>query len=109
VIKIRVLRKMTSRVTEKLQDVLAYPPRLMSLGRASAYVGFGTTKFRELVDEGKMPRALDIDGSPRWDRFDLDAAVEDLKDRRRDPVVRDHDRLDGRLKQMENGKHEDQA
>jgi hypothetical protein len=39
--------------------------------RAAAYVGFGTTKFGELVDEGIMPPPVVVDGSPRWDRFDL--------------------------------------
>jgi hypothetical protein len=52
---------------EKLQDRLAYPPRLMDEARAAAYVGFGTTKFGELVDEGIMPLPMDVDGTPRWD------------------------------------------
>lgn len=73
----------------------------MSLERAASYVGFGPTKFRELIEEGKMPHAIDIDGSPRWDRIDLDAAVDDLKDRRRDPIKRSRDRLEQRLAQQE--------
>jgi hypothetical protein len=88
---------------EKLQDRLAYPPRLMDEARAAAYVGFGTTKFGELVDEGIMPLPMDVDGTPRWDRFDLDAAVDNLKDRYRDPVTRDHDRLEQRIRAMEQG------
>jgi predicted DNA-binding transcriptional regulator AlpA len=89
----------------KLQDMLAYPPRLMSVDRAAAYVGFGATKFLELIDDHKMPPPIDVDGSPRWDRFDLDAAVEDLKDRRRNPVTRDRDRL--RERQQERDDDED--
>jgi hypothetical protein len=88
---------------EKLQDRLAYPPRLMDEVRAAAYVGFGTTKFGELVDEGIMPSPVNIDGSPRWDCFELDGAVDNLKDRRRDPVTRDHDRLEQRIRAMEEG------
>ena len=86
---------------EKLQDLQGYPPRLMSLERAAAYIGFGPTKFKELVNDSKMPQALDIDGSPRWDRIELDAAVEDLKDRRRDPVKRSRDNLERRLQEQE--------
>ena len=71
---------------ERLQDQLSYPPRLMSVERAAHYVGFGVTKFRELIAAGKMPAAIDVDGSPRWDRIDLDSAVDDLKDCRRDPI-----------------------
>lgn len=90
----------------KLQDCVNYPPRLMSLERAAAYVGFGPTKFKELIDERKMPQAVNIDGSPRWDRIDLDAAVDDLKDHRRDPVKRSCDRLEQRLRQQEQGDDE---
>jgi hypothetical protein len=89
------------RTTQKLADQLAYPPRLMSADRAAAYVGFGATKFLELVAQDKMPAAIDIDGSPRWDRLDLDSAVENLKDRRHDPVTRDRERLQERLRTME--------
>ncbi len=86
---------------EKLQDQFGYPPRLMSLERAATYVGFGSTKFRELIDSGKMPPAIDVEGRPRWDRVELDAAVEDLKDRRRDPIKRSRDKLEERLSEQE--------
>jgi predicted DNA-binding transcriptional regulator AlpA len=86
---------------ERLQDQFAYPPRLMSLERAAAYVGFGSTKFQELIELGKMPPAIDVDGSPRWDRVELDAGVENLKDRRRDPIKRSRDRLEEKLREQE--------
>jgi hypothetical protein len=86
--------------TEKLSDGLAYPPRGMGLERAASYVGFGPTKFLELVDIGVMPKPLDIEGSPRWDRFDLDRAYDDLKEHRRDPVQRGADRIRKRLRQQ---------
>ena len=73
----------------------------MSLERAAAYVDFGPTKFKELVADRKMPAPVDVDGSPRWDRIELDAACDDLKDRRRDPVKRSQDRLDERLREQE--------
>jgi len=73
----------------------------MPLEIAASYVGFGPTKFRELVAERKMPQAIDVDGSPRWDRIELDAACDDLKDRRRDPVKASQDRLEQRLREQE--------
>jgi hypothetical protein len=85
---------------QKLQDQLAYPPRLFSEDRAAPYVSFSPTKFSELVDDGIMPPPIDVDGSKRWDRLEIDAAVENLKDRRRDPV-KYRDRLEERVRQME--------
>ncbi len=93
---------------EKLSDTLSYPPRLMPIERAAAYVGFGVSKFRELIDERKMPKPIDIDGSPRWDREQLDSAVDDLRDRRRDPVARSRNVIEQRLLEQERGgDHED--
>lgn len=88
-------------MADKLGDHLAYPPRGMDVERAAAYVGFGRTKFLELVEDGRMPPPIDIDGNPRWDRVDLDAAFEDLKQRRRDPVQRGRDRIHARLRQQQ--------
>jgi hypothetical protein len=70
------------RIIDKLSDHLAYPPRGMAAERAAAYVGFGTTKFLEMVEEGTMPKP---NRYHRWDRLELDAAFEDLKDKERDP------------------------
>ena len=89
--------------TEKLSDGLCYPPRGMDLERAAAYVGFGRTKFQDLVETGVMPQPVDIDGSPRWDRMDLDRAYDDLKDRRRDPVARSSDHIRERIRQQQEG------
>ena len=88
----------------KLADQLCYPLRGMDAERAAAYVGFGRTKFLEMVEDGRMPQPVDIDGSPRWDRIDLDSAFTDLKERRRDPVKRSQDRLEQRLKEQEREK-----
>jgi hypothetical protein len=74
------MTRKSATVSRKLADTLAYPPRLMELERAAAYVGFGRTKFQELIVAGAMPKSLDVEGSPRWDRFDLDSAVDDLKE-----------------------------
>jgi predicted DNA-binding transcriptional regulator AlpA len=88
-------------MADKLQDHLAYPPRGMDVDRAAAYVGIGRTKFLELVEDGRMPAPVRIEeGLPRWDRLDLDAAFTDLKDRRKDPVQRDRDKIIERLKDI---------
>jgi predicted DNA-binding transcriptional regulator AlpA len=97
-------RPLMRAVADKLQDRFCYPPRLMDASRAAAYVGFGATKFLELVDEGKMPKPMNIDGSARWDRVELDSAVDNLKDRRLDPVTRDRDRLEKRIRALEGEK-----
>jgi predicted DNA-binding transcriptional regulator AlpA len=83
---------------DRLADHLAYPPRGMDVERAAAYVGFGRTKFLEMVEDGRMPPPIDVDGSPRWDRMDLDAAFDDLKQRRKDPVKRSRERIEARIR-----------
>ena len=47
---------------------------------AAAYLGMGKTKFLELVDKGKIPRAFTIDSIKIWDRFDLDAVIDAAKE-----------------------------
>ncbi|MGD0025906.1 MAG: hypothetical protein ABSC37_15025 [Xanthobacteraceae bacterium] len=88
-------------MVDKLADHLAYPPRGMELERAAAYVGLGRTKFLELVELGRMPKPVDLEGSPRWDRFDLDRAFDDLKERRNDPVQRSREELRARQREQQ--------
>lgn len=79
---------------DKLQDHLAYPPRGMDVERAAAYVGLGKTKFLEMVEQGRMPKPVRIEEEmPRWDRLDLDAAFEDLKERRKSRIERDREKF----------------
>lgn len=66
-------------MSSKLSDSCAYPPRAMRADRASAYLGLGRSFFLELVTEGKMPQPTRIRGAVLWDRHELDAAFEDLK------------------------------
>jgi hypothetical protein len=47
----------------------AYPPRGMSRAVAARYIGVGTTKFDEMVKDGRMPRPKRVDGRTIWDRF----------------------------------------
>lgn len=75
---------------EKLQDHLAYPPRLLRADRAAAYLGMGERTFLRLVAEGKLPKPKRIGGVVAWDR--LDASIDDANDDVADNTV---DRLLG--------------
>ena len=55
-----------------------YPPRGLSREEAARYVGFGTTLFDRLVEEGRMPRPKRVGKRVVWDRLKLDAAFADL-------------------------------
>ncbi len=53
-------------------------PRGLSRAKSAAYIGVGTTKFDEMVDDGRMPKPKRIDKRVVWDRFALDSAFEAL-------------------------------
>lgn len=61
-------------------DPIAYAPRGMSREEAARYIGVGSTKFDEMVSDGRMPRAKRVDGRVVWDRIKLDMAFSDLPD-----------------------------
>lgn len=54
------------------------PPRLVGIEGAAAYVAVSTTKFRQMVDDGRMPKPRRIDKRLAWDVRALDAAVDNL-------------------------------
>jgi excisionase family DNA binding protein len=54
-------------------------PRALRLTAAAEYLGIGKTKFLELVENGRLPRPIAVDGMRLWDRFDLDDAFERFK------------------------------
>lgn len=62
-----------------------YPPRGMRLNRAAAYLDMSPSSFLRLVDDGIMPPGVPVKGMTVWDRRDLDAAFENLKDAKRRP------------------------
>lgn len=61
-------------------DPIAYPPLGMSRDEAARYVGVGTTKFDEMVADGRMPRPKKIDGRVIWDRRRVEATFTDIPD-----------------------------
>ncbi|MEY9638775.1 excisionase family DNA binding protein [Bradyrhizobium japonicum] len=64
----------------KLQDGLAYPPRAMRADQAAAYLSISTRFFYELVEAEKMPPPVKVGNASLWDRRELDAAFDNLKD-----------------------------
>ncbi|MGC0326248.1 excisionase family DNA binding protein [Bradyrhizobium sp. USDA 326] len=55
-------------------DPIAYLPRGMSRDEAARYLGVGTTKFDEMLADGRMPKPKKIDGQVVWDRLRFEAA-----------------------------------
>lgn len=66
-------------------DRAAYPPRAMRADSASIYLGMSETSFFQLVKDGVLPAGVPVRGMVLWDRYDLDAAFENLKSRKRRP------------------------
>jgi predicted DNA-binding transcriptional regulator AlpA len=83
------------------QDYLSYPPRGLRVEGAAAYIGMGKTKFLELVQDGRMPKPIKMDTVVVWDRFELDAAFDDLRDKRIDPIEAGRQRLNAILDEQE--------
>jgi predicted DNA-binding transcriptional regulator AlpA len=55
-----------------------YAPRGLRHESAAAYIGVSITKFHELVADGRMPKPKHVDRCVIWDRYQLDAAFDDL-------------------------------
>lgn len=55
-------------------------PRGLSRIQAAGYIGVGTSKFDEMVADGRMPQPKRIDARRVWDIKALDAAFEALPD-----------------------------
>jgi predicted DNA-binding transcriptional regulator AlpA len=64
----------------KFQDQLAYPPRLLRADRAAAYFDISKSKFLSLVAEGVISKPVVIGGVKSWDRIELDAVVDAVKE-----------------------------
>lgn len=67
-------------------ESIAWTPRGLSRDEAAYYIGVGTTKFDELVRDGRMPRGKRVDGRVIWDRVQLDMHFTDLDNRRPNAV-----------------------
>lgn len=58
-------------------------PRGLNREEAAWYIGVGTTKFDEMVADGRMPRPKRVDSRVIWDRMRIDVAFGDLDEDRR--------------------------
>lgn len=61
------------------------PRRGLRRADAAMYIGMSTTKFDQLVKDGRMPEPIRIDGIVIWDIRKLDAAFDDLSDEEPNP------------------------
>jgi predicted DNA-binding transcriptional regulator AlpA len=62
-------------MTERRQG----PRRGLRREEAATYVALSPTKFMQLVDDGRMPQPIKIDGCVIWDIVDLDRAFDTFK------------------------------
>ncbi len=70
-----------NRMTRKA-DILpsSLAPRGLSRAEAAAYVGISASLFDQLVSDGRMPEAKQINSRKVWDRIRLDQAFEMIPD-----------------------------
>ena len=61
-----------------LSETRPIPRRGLSRTEAAIYIGLSTSKFDELVGDGRMPKPLSIDKRKVWDRYELDASFDAL-------------------------------
>jgi predicted DNA-binding transcriptional regulator AlpA len=69
------------------------PPRGLGREAAAAYVGISPGKFDHLVDDGRMPKAVQIDGRKVWDLRALDRAFDQLGSAADEPDANEWDAL----------------
>jgi predicted DNA-binding transcriptional regulator AlpA len=68
-----------SKATAQIELVrIGLAPRLLSRETAAAYVGLSASAFDLAIINRTMPAAKRIGGSVRWDRVQLDRAVEKI-------------------------------
>jgi excisionase family DNA binding protein len=66
---------MTSRALSHVRPV---PRRGLSRDEAAMYIGISTSKFDQLIADGRMPGAKRIDGRKVWDVRELDLHFDEL-------------------------------
>lgn len=63
---------------KKTAPSIISPKRGFSRVEAAVYVGVSPSKFDQLVADGRMPKAKQIDGRKVWDVRELDPAFDDF-------------------------------
>ncbi|MCL7999053.1 XRE family transcriptional regulator [Brucella sp. 21LCYQ03] len=72
---------------------LTCQPRGLSRINAAQYIGVGTSKFDEMVKDGRMPIPKMIDSRVIWDRWEIDLAFDELPYREAERSVNPWDEL----------------
>jgi predicted DNA-binding transcriptional regulator AlpA len=67
-------------ITRAFSEMRPVPRRGLSRDEAAMYIGISPTKFGELVDDGRMPQPVRIDGRVIWDVRKIDLAFDALCD-----------------------------
>lgn len=63
-------------------EAIPWTPRGLNREEAAYYIGVGTTKFDEMVRDGRMPRGKRVDGRVIWDRVQIDMHFSELDNHR---------------------------
>lgn len=61
-------------------------PRVLGAELAALYVGVSRSDFYRKVEAGTYPQPFQNGGHVQWDRFELDEAVDALRQKRKSPV-----------------------
>ncbi len=74
---------MTSNETVSLQtNAFVLAPRGLSRKLAAPYIGVSEGLFNKMVEDGRMPSPLRINGRLVWDRVQIDDAFDELHNTR---------------------------
>lgn len=60
---------------------LTVEPRGLRKPEGAAYISVSVAKFDEMVRDGRMPVARQVDAIPIWDRYEIDEAFDRLPSR----------------------------
>ena len=74
------LMKANKTASAAQSQVYGSPNRGLRREAAAHYVGVSPSKLDQLVADGRMPKPFRIDGCVVWDRYELDAAFDALRD-----------------------------
>ena len=65
-------------MTASVQRIITTPRRALRRADAALYAGVSPSKFDDLVADGRLPKAVRVDGCLLWDIRALDAALDRL-------------------------------
>ena len=60
------------------KPAMHFKPRGLAKIQAASYIGTGGTLFKEMVDDGRMPKPRIINSKEVWDTQEIDLAFDEL-------------------------------